>query len=70
MANNQTVYVISHCDQWQSYESMRLIGVASEEKLDTVLKKIQRKCHYSDEGMTKYIYVHSTIMNDTDDMNI
>ena len=65
-----TVYTIFHCDQWQSYASMKLIGVASEDNLDAVLKKIQKKCGYKDEEMTTFIYVQSTIMDDTDDMNI
>lgn len=65
-----TVYAIFHCDQWQSYESMRLIGIASEDNLDAVLKKIQKKCRYKDEDMATFIYVHATTMDDTDDMNI
>ena len=65
-----TVYAIFHCDQWQSYASMKLIGIASEDNLDTILKKIQKKCGYDDEEMTTFIYVQSTIMDDTDDMNI
>ena len=64
------VYVIFHCNEWQEYASMRLIGTASEEQLEEVLSKIQKKLKYSDEDMEKYIYVESTWPNDTQSMNI
>ena len=64
------VYVIFHCDQWQSYESMRLIGVATKSSLNRVLRAIQKKLKYSDEDMETYIYVQETKTNDVKDMNI
>lgn len=64
------VYVIFHCDQWQSYESMRLIGVATEAKLTEVLLAIQEKLNYSEEDMNTYIYIKETFPDDVDSMNI
>lgn len=65
-----SVYVLFHCDQWQSYDSMRLIGVATKSSLKHVLHVIQKKLKYSDHDMETYIYVHETITNDTNDMDI
>lgn len=65
-----TVYVIFHCDQWQSYESMRLIGTATDSNLVEVLNAIQKKLKYSDEDMETYIYVEETTPNDVKSMNI
>lgn len=64
------VYVIFHCDQWQSYESMRLIGVATEAKLREVLHAIQKGLKYSEEDMNTYIYIKETIPDDISSMNI
>lgn len=64
------VYVISHCDQWHSYDSFRLIGVASEEKLDSVLAAIQKKCRYTDEDMEDYIDITEAWVDDIENMNI
>jgi len=64
------VYVIFHCDQWQSYESMRLIGVATKSKLKHVLNVIKKTLHYSDEDMKTYIYIEEATTNDIQGMNI
>lgn len=64
------VYVIFHCDEWQSYSSMRLIGVATEEGLNNVLRTIQKECGYSNEDMDTYIYVKQTTTDDTSEMDI
>ena len=64
------IYVIFHCNEWQEYASMRLIGTASETQLEEVLSKIQKKLKYSDEDMEKYIYTELTWLNDTKSMNI
>ena len=67
---HQKIYVLFHCDAWQSYESMRFIGVVTETFLDKTLRKIKKECGYSEEDMEKYIYVEETITNDFKDMNI
>ena len=58
------VYVISHCDQWHNYNSFRLIGVASEENLPSVLDVIQSKLGYTDEEMDQYIDITGTVVDD------
>ena len=64
------VFVIFHCDQWQSYSSMRLIGVATKSQLKHVLHAIKKKLRYSDDDMDTYIYVEETKTNDIPNMNI
>lgn len=64
------VYVISHCDQWHSYDSFRLIGVASEDNLDSVLESIQNELNYTDEEMEQYIDVTGTVVDNVENMNI
>lgn len=64
------VFVIFHCDEHQSYASMRLIGTATKSSLKHVLHVIQKKLHYSKDDMNTYIYVKETITNDTKNMNI
>lgn len=64
------VYVLFHCDQWQSYASMRLIGVVTKSKLKHTLHVIQKKCKYSSEDMEKYIYIIEMKTNDISGMNI
>lgn len=58
------VYVISHCDQWHNYNSFRLIGVASEENLPSVLDVIQSELGYTDEEMDQYIDITGTVVDD------
>lgn len=64
------VYVIFHCDQWHTYDSFRLIGVASEENLASVLDVIQNELGYTDEEMDQYIDITSTVVDDVKNMDI
>lgn len=64
------VYIIFHCDQWQTYDSMRLIGVATKSKLKHVLRVIKKELHYSKEDMETYIYIEEATTNDIEGMNI
>lgn len=62
-AGRQTVFVIFDCDEWKSKDSMRLLMVSSEEKLDSNLATIKADHEYTDEDMEKYIYVEEVYMN-------
>ena len=64
------VAVIFHCDQWQSYSSMRLIGVATQSQLPKVLRAIKKKLGYSKEDMETYIFVKECQTNDIKNMDI
>lgn len=60
-------YVLFHCDEWRSYESYRLIGVASEKNLEKALKQIKKECKYTDEDLATYV---SIVECKIDDLNI
>ncbi len=64
------VFVLFHCDAWQSYDSMRFIGVVTEKHLKRTLRKIKRECGYSDEDMETYVFITETTTNDLKGMNI
>ena len=64
------VYVLFHCDAWQSYASMRFIGVVTEKHLDKTLRKIKRECGYSEEDMEKYVFIREATTNDLQNMDI
>lgn len=59
----KTVFVIFDCDEWKSKDSMRLLMVSSEEKLDSNLATIKADHEYADEDMEKYIYVDEIYMD-------
>lgn len=62
-ANRKTVFVIFDCDQWKSKQSMRLIMVSSEEKLESNLATIKADHGYTDEDMETYIYVEEVYLD-------
>lgn len=62
-AGRQAVFVIFDCDEWKSKDSMRLLMVSSEDKLDSNLATIKADHEYEDEDMEKYIYVEEVYMN-------
>ena len=59
-----TVYIISHCNEWQEYSSFRLIGVVGEDKLENALQHIKEELDYNDEEMETYIYCEQVELND------
>ena len=64
------VYILFHCDAWQSYDSMRFIGVVTKTHLKKALRKIKKECGYTDDDMEKYIFIRETNTNDLENMDI
>lgn len=62
------VCVISDCDAWHSYESMRVICVVDKTCLQEALDKIKKDHHYSDEDMQDYIHVDGHTLNDLNEI--
>ncbi len=64
------VYVLFHCDEWQSYASYRLIGVVSEDCLEDAYGKIKEECNYNDEEMETYIATEECDLDDLENLDI
>lgn len=64
------VMVIFHCNEWQSYDSFRLIGVATKSNLKKALNKIKKVCNYTDDDMKTYIAVEEQELNNLREFDI
>ena len=60
------LYLIYHCDLWQSRSSFLLIGVVEKDKLQSALAKIKKECEYTDEDMEDYITYNKITLNELD----
>lgn len=55
--------VIFHCNEYKEKSSYRLIGVVSENMLNSKLEEIKKDNNYTDEDMDNYIFTESVVLN-------
>ena len=55
--------VIFHCNEYKEKSSYRLIGVVSENMLNSKLEEIKKANNYTDEDMDNYIFTESVVLN-------
>ena len=60
----RTICIIYDCDEWKTRGSMRFICACDPEFLPEFLEEIRLEREYTDDEMTKYIFIEETTLND------